>query len=300
MKKIFFIFTLLSLFGLLLSNSSEINELKFSHKYHVLEEELDCETCHQSVNQSVTGNDNLLPSMETCQDCHDTEDDNNCNMCHSDIDNPRVVSRIETYNFKFNHQAHLNSGFDCQDCHEAINQKNTVDPYLLPNMVFCMDCHESKSVSLECSSCHLPEESLIPLNHTLDFKHNHSDLASNENPLILKDKNCSICHQSSFCQECHEGDNLDRISHPLNYQFTHAMEAQGREMECSICHTERSFCIECHRDNNILPHNHTPGWVNQIKGDGGRHSFEAEIDLESCMGCHEQNAEQICKKCHEN
>ena len=74
MKKIFFLFTLLSLFGLLLSNSSEINELKFSHKYHVLGEEIECETCHEPANKSVTGKDNLLPTMETCADCHDIED----------------------------------------------------------------------------------------------------------------------------------------------------------------------------------------------------------------------------------
>ena len=85
---------------------------------------------------------------------------------------------------------------------------------------------------------------------------------------------------------------------PLNYQFTHALEAQGKESECSACHTERSFCIECHRDNNILPHNHTAGWINTI--DGGRHKTEAEIDLESCMACHEQNADQICQPCHDN
>ena len=167
-------------------------------------------------------------------------------------------------------------------------------------MVFCMDCHDQKSAANECSTCHLPEESLIPVSHTLDFKHNHSDLASNEDHVILNDKKCSTCHQTSFCQECHEGDNLDRLSHPLNYQFTHALESQGKEMECSVCHTERSFCIECHRDNNVLPHSHTPGWVNQIKGNGGRHSFEAEIDLESCMACHEHNAEEICQPCHNN
>jgi cytochrome c7-like protein len=298
MKKIFFIITLFAFCGLLISNSTQSSELKFSHNYHVVEEELECATCHESANQSVSGKDNLLPSMETCADCHDIEDDNNCTLCHSDVDNPREVTRIEDYSAKFNHQAHLNNGLNCNDCHAAVNQKTNVEPFELPNMVFCMDCHNQQSAANECSNCHLPGESLVPSSHVLDFKHNHAVQAINENPTILNDKKCSTCHQTSFCQECHEGDNLGLQSHPMNYQFTHSLEAQGKEMDCSVCHTERSFCIECHRDNNVLPHNHTAGWANTI--DGGRHKLEAEIDLESCMACHEQNAEQICQPCHGN
>ncbi len=104
------------------------------------------------------------------------------------------------------------------------------------------------------------------------------------------------CHQQSFCQDCHEGDNLDRLTHPHNFEFTHALAAQGKERECAVCHTQRSFCIDCHRDNLVLPHNHPSGWTNQI--DGGRHRLEAMSDLENCMACHEQNADQICQPCH--
>jgi hypothetical protein len=163
-----------------------------------------------------------------------------------------------------------------------------------------MDCHEQKAAPKECLACHLEGESLIPASHNLDFEHNHSDLARNEDPAILKDKKCSTCHSVNYCQDCHEGDNLDRTTHPLNYQFTHSLDAQLKKIECSSCHTDRLFCIECHRDNQIMPHNHSPGWVNRIPDDGGRHKLEAQIDLESCMACHEQNAEQICQPCHGN
>ena len=75
-----------------------------------------------------------------------------------------------------------------------------------------------------------------------------------------------------------------------------SIQAQGKEKECAVCHTERQFCISCHRDNQLLPHNHVAGWA--LPNVGGRHKDEALNDIESCMACHEQNAEQICNKCH--
>ncbi len=300
MKKVYFILGLLIISGILLSNSTEQIELKFPHQLHIIDEEMECSTCHESAINSTSGDDNLFPEMEMCSECHDIEDEDNCELCHSDIDDPREVPRIETYMQNFSHQKHDENGFDCQSCHESISQKTSVESYDLPDMVFCINCHEDKSVTAECSLCHLPGESLIPLSHNMDFIHNHSDLATNEDPSILGDKKCSTCHSVNYCQDCHEGDNLDRNTHPLNYQFTHSLEAQVKDIECSTCHTDRLFCIECHRDNHIMPHNHSPGWTNQIPDDGGSHAIEAEIDLESCMACHEQDAEQICQPCHGN
>ncbi len=298
MKNVFFLFIILFLVGISHSSSTDTIELIFSHQLHMVEAELECSTCHESALNSVSGKDNLFPDMETCGDCHEIEEDENCGMCHSDVDDPREVPRIEIYMQKFSHKKHLESGFDCQNCHAPVAQKKSVGTYILTNMISCIDCHDEKAAPRECSVCHLPEESLIPVSHNLDFMHNHSDLATNEDPSILNDKKCSTCHSINFCQECHAGDNLERTTHALNYQFTHSLDAQAKGFECSTCHTDRLFCIECHRDNQIMPHNHSPGWVNQIPDDGGRHKLEAEIDLESCMACHEQNAEQICQPCH--
>lgn len=117
---------------------------------------------------------------------------------------------------------------------------------------------------------------------------------------MAADMNCATCHTRQFCQDCHEGDNLDRLTHPLNYEVTHALEAQAKQAECAVCHTERQFCIECHSENNVMPHNHTVGWTNKFPNDGGRHKVEALNDLDACIACHEQNAELICGSCHGN
>lgn len=275
-------------------------KLIFSHKLHVVDQELECSTCHLSADRSQTGADNLFPSMADCANCHDVEDENTCSMCHSNPENPVSPSYIETYSQKFSHQRHVQAGLECQTCHEKVSRKTEVGEYILPTMVDCMTCHESRSISTTCNTCHLKSEKLLPASHTSNFIHSHSDLARMNVADISGDKNCNTCHKVDFCQQCHEGDNLERRTHPLNFEFTHSLFAQGKERECAACHTERSFCVDCHRDNNLMPQNHTVGWTNAIPGDGGRHKLEAANDLEACMACHEQDAQVICQPCHGN
>ncbi len=144
----------------------------------------------------------------------------------------------------------------------------------------------------------MPGDKLKPISHTPNFTHTHGDMARLNVREMNADMDCATCHKPKFCQDCHEGDNLDRLTHPLNYEFTHSLDAQGKERECAVCHTERQFCVNCHIDNQVLPKNHTAGWVNRIPNDGGRHRVEALNDIEACMACHQQNADQICQACH--
>lgn len=273
----------------------QADELTFSHQYHIEEEELECGDCHD-VEESTTGLDNLLPSMEVCSDCHEVEEPDECGMCHTNVDDAREVPRIDTYSVKFSHQKHLDNDLDCANCHAAVAQKAVVEPFILPTMVACVGCHEDRGVVQECATCHLPDERLRPLSHAPNFTHTHGDLARHDALTIDAEKTCQTCHSDDFCQDCHEGDNLDRLTHPLNFAFTHALEAQANEKTCVTCHTEPLFCIDCHRDNQVLPHTHTAGWANTL--DGGRHRLEALSDLSSCISCHEDDADRVCQPCH--
>ncbi|GAB4373493.1 MAG: hypothetical protein Kow0042_17420 [Calditrichia bacterium] len=278
--------------------NEEAGELKFSHQLHVVDNDLECETCHAPASESTSGTDNLMPTMETCGNCHDIELDEGCQLCHSDLENPRAVPRISDYSSLFSHETHLTAGLECVSCHQEVQQKAQAFPYTLPSMSFCMECHGAKGVSQECMACHKPSERLKPLTHGVNFIHEHGDQARSATTATMTAQKCAMCHTKSFCQNCHEGDNLDRTTHPLNYAFTHSLDASGKERDCMVCHTERSFCLDCHRDFQVMPHNHTVGWVNRLPGDGGLHRVEAQNDIENCMACHEQNAQQVCKKCH--
>ena len=273
-------------------------EIVFSHQLHVDDEGLDCTDCHADVEASRAGTDNLMPTHETCSDCHDVDDEATCGTCHNDTANPRIGPRIVDYSRLFSHELHLAADVACASCHEQMDRKTTVEPYHLPTMVACLDCHETRHAPTDdCRSCHTPDERLTPRNHTTDFmRRTHGDLAATQAVTPSGDKTCQTCHSDDFCQDCHEGDNLDRFTHPLNFAFTHALEAQAADQNCSSCHTDRQFCTDCHRDNQILPHTHRPGWVNRL--DGGRHRFEATADLESCIACHESDADRICQPCH--
>jgi c(7)-type cytochrome triheme protein len=285
-RKIIFISTisLLIYFYFTVFAGKEKSELIFSHKQHVVENELECATCHESAENSKSGKDNLMPSMEICGACHDVESSEACGICHSDTENPRNVPRVEDYFPLFSHEMHLTAGLECDACHQEVTLKEVVEPYILPKQKDCQLCHTQKKVK--------------PQTHGPNYIHVHADDSKSNTNIIQTSQSCNLCHSSRYCQYCHEGDNLDRITHPLNYAFTHSMDVRGKERECSVCHTERSFCDECHRANFILPHNHTAGWA--IPFVGGQHVSEAQNDLDNCLSCHEQNAEQNCQKsgCH--
>jgi hypothetical protein len=264
---------------------------EFSHQYHIVDEELACNDCHTSVNTSTTGTDDLMPDPSVCADCHEIDDE------------PVVKAALQTakiidYNILFSHKLHTEEEIQCAECHGDIAQNEAGQKASRPDMVACMDCHQSNHAENNCLTCHSPEEQLKPTNHNLTFMHTHGDLSRNEIMTVNGNKNCMTCHTKQSCQDCHEGENIDRLTHPLNFEFTHALQAQGKEKNCYTCHENRSFCSSCHVENNILPHNHVAGWTNKIPGDGGRHSLEASIDLENCMSCHERNAEEVCAQCH--
>ncbi len=276
--------SLLMIFYLNVWGGKEKTELIFSHKLHVVENEIECATCHALAEESKSGEDNLMPEMEICGNCHDIESEAECKICHSDIENPRSVPRVTDYFPLFSHEMHISDDLGCETCHSEIVNKEAVEPYILPTQEDCQNCHISKKTK--------------PKTHGISYYHTHGDDVKSNSNIVNVSQTCRICHSERYCQYCHEGDNLDRVTHPLNYAFTHSLDARGKERECAVCHSERSFCIACHRENFIMPHNHVAGWA--VPEAGGNHVSEALYDLENCMSCHEQNADQTCQKsgCH--
>ncbi|MCB9058251.1 MAG: hypothetical protein H6627_06770 [Calditrichae bacterium] len=269
--------------------SDDTDELGFSHQIHVTDQEIACLDCHEGAADSETGSDNLMPEKSVCMDCHESDE----------IAGFENIAPITDYSQKFSHKLHLDNDVKCENCHVNIAQKETSLPKALPVMNDCQSCHENKMVASEnCMTCHMENENLKPVSHTLDFLHNHALLARADAKEMSANMNCASCHTTQYCQDCHEGENLDRTTHPLNYEFTHALDAINKQNNCTTCHTDRQFCNDCHRDNNVLPHTHTAGWVNNFPNDGGRHAVEGRNDLEACASCHENNAQITCQPCH--
>jgi hypothetical protein len=281
--------------ALLSVNASQKDRILFSHQKHVEELGLECSTCHAGADSSLRGTDNLLPSMETCFQCHDGESaPNTCTLCHSNPDEAGVAPRILTYSPKFPHAVHLKSGEDCLVCHVGVEKDSLGVARYLPKMTQCQRCHEQKRASdpLNCQVCHLSGKDLRLVSHKLEWAHGHQ-FEAESNPA-----ECSQCHANNYCQDCHEGRDLTHRTHPLNFEWNHAIEAKMNKTQCLACHQDEIECIQCHREKNVLPASHNRlDWVNRL--DGGQHRIEAEVDLESCVACHgNYKTFPTCFRCH--
>ena len=85
-------------------DSSNKDIIKFTHKFH-LEQELECTDCHTEVESSVDLSKRLVPTMESCGNCHDIEDEEECSTCHyENVLEPFPVKTPELY---FSHKSHM-------------------------------------------------------------------------------------------------------------------------------------------------------------------------------------------------
>lgn len=189
------------------------------------------------------------------------------------------------------HTFHIqDQSLNCEDCHA---------PHQTIKTETCANCHEPGDVKgyvkKFSEQAALPGMAPRPRDHADDFRRAHGPQAE------LNPTRCTTCHAQRFCQDCHEGVNLQGNIHPLNFVQTHPFEARGQEEECLTCHQTRQFCEDCHLQPGHRAINHPvgPGWANTV--DGGAHKSEAESDLESCLACHDLGtAEPVCTRpgCH--
>jgi len=290
------IFILLSCFFVAQGLAQAPDKIIFSHQFHLSEADAECTDCHGKVKNSLDATDNLLPEMETCYSCHD-EDDTECSLCHSNPDEAGLAPRNKDFAAKFPHKQHINAADNCLNCHTGIDKKTEVGNFHVPGSATCTNCHgaaDFKEEQIKCLTCHDKEMDFEPSSHALNWSKDHG---LNQQ---IGNENCSHCHQASYCQNCHQGDNLDSEVHPLNFRLTHGSMAKANKENCLTCHEEQLFCLDCHQTQMVMPKNHSyVNWSNRIPGNGGRHAKEAKFDFDNCMSCHNDTfADNVCVTCH--
>lgn len=305
------------------------SRIKFSHKFHA--EITDCKGCHTKAGDAKTMKDQLLPKMEDCATCHDVENTDECNKCHYEsVQEPLVQKKSAII---FNHSFHVGNKVECTFCHKGMNEVDYSFESVgsIPSMETCASCHgEKKTASLACEACHISTVNLLPKSHNVvDFKKSHKFLAEKPNA------NCVMCHDNNSCEECHTGTTMltetgtaknfytpykphtfidgtkqQQISrvHDLNFQFTHGIDAKGKEANCQTCHQVETFCVSCHESKTgdlyytgIAPANHKSANFTTfgVGTGGGEHATLARRDIERCASCHESNgADPVCITCH--
>ncbi len=332
------IFSLAAIFLAVTAFSQETDEEKktnkdiliFSHELHV-EMDVDCESCHTIMEDTPTLSDIRLPLMDTCADCHDVEDEEQCTTCHYEDVYETYPER--SYDLYFDHSSHMGQDIACMDCHQGLNEVDYgfESAKTHPSMESCFTCHNDISVaSNTCESCHISTVNLIPQSHkTADFFENHKFAAD------MGNQECAVCHDNNFCEDCHtatvmitetntasdfytpysphkyiDNKNQQQITrvHDLNFRFTHGIDAKVKRDQCATCHQPETFCVECHSSEGgdfalggVVPYSHT---LNNfltvgVGTGGGEHAILAKRDIESCAGCHDtQGGDPTCILCH--
>ena len=225
-----------------------IPNLKFSHRAH-LDRKTSCATCHGDVSTLELATEAQLPSMRTCQGCHDgTVAPNTCITCH--------LSQVGgTMQSEFPGLGSLRPSGSLRGAAHTLEFRTTHKYAAQNDEGFCASCHKKDF----CVECH--NGSVKPMDfHGGDYVRMHAIEARRNSP------DCSGCHRvQTFCQGCHsrmgvaddeKGGQFGGTGrfHPAGWTESglagrgpghHAFEAQRNIKQCASCHRE-SDCTKCH------------------------------------------------------
>lgn len=128
--------------------------IKFSHKVHVADNQIDCMYCHHTATHSKTAN---IPSTNLCMNCHVIVREGT----HSgtfEIDKlveaheaGRSIEWVRIHKLPdhafFSHAQHVGAGkLDCAECHGVVEEMHVVRQENDLSMGWCLECHRETKV----------------------------------------------------------------------------------------------------------------------------------------------------------
>lgn len=175
-------------------NYSPMQPIKFSHKIHVKQNEIQCVFCHNSPEFS---RESGIPSTNICMICHNKIKSGTMsgqfeiNKIKKSFKNKKPIEWVKIHNLPdhvfFSHAQHVSVGkIDCKTCHGPIDEMNRTYQYSSLSMGWCIKCHREKEVQFENNKYYS--------NHT----ELHDDLKSGKITKITADK-----IGANDCQKCH-------------------------------------------------------------------------------------------------
>ena len=120
---------------------------------------MDCRYCHSSVEIASTPG---LPSVSTCRGCHllvgaGTPEVQKVIQAYG---NSEPIEWVEVHALPpfvhFPHMRHVNADppVSCQTCHGQVEQMVQVYQVANLKMGWCLDCHNERNVTTDCTACH--------------------------------------------------------------------------------------------------------------------------------------------------
>jgi hypothetical protein len=257
--------------------------IRFNHRFHVVEQRLECRSCHPGALVSKSAQDHLTPRPAACDGCHGTNHDDlnavqpgddapgQCAFCHTGWtpgdDNRVARMSIPRPNMVFDHQKHAARNIACRQCHGEVQELELATRDQLPRMRGCFACHQHPDAAARgeargaCETCHLKGNTAQGNRIRTKFAsgdmrpprwmHNseHSPDFIQRHKLVAANDSqfCASCHKEEECAACHDGRVRPRAVHPNDYLSMHAVEARLSTQRCTSCHREQSFCLQCHQ-----------------------------------------------------
>jgi hypothetical protein len=131
--------------------------IPFSHKLHAGTQQLKCATCHKNPDP---GERMGLATAAMCMQCHEDvkTDSPAIQKLASFANNKREIKWVRVYEIPsyvfFSHRAHLEAGGTCVECHGEVKELEQMYRAKEINMASCMNCHQAKGASIDCTYCH--------------------------------------------------------------------------------------------------------------------------------------------------
>lgn len=131
--------------------------IPFSHKLHAGAQALKCATCHKNADP---GERMGLATAALCMQCHEDvkAESPAIQKLASYAKDQRAIKWVRVYEIPsyvfFSHRAHLTAGATCTECHGEVKELEQMYRTKAVNMASCVNCHQAKSASVDCTYCH--------------------------------------------------------------------------------------------------------------------------------------------------
>ena len=131
--------------------------IPYSHKHHAGTLKLQCAFCHEN---KEPGELMGIPAAAKCMGCHKSvkTDSPHIQKLAGFNEQKRPVPWVRIYQIPsyvfFSHKAHLAAGATCAECHGAVAEREVLRKEVPVNMGTCMECHQKKKASNDCTFCH--------------------------------------------------------------------------------------------------------------------------------------------------
>jgi hypothetical protein len=132
--------------------------LPYSHKTHVGSLALPCRLCHSNP---APGIQMTFPTTSTCMGCHaaTVTDRPAIRKLAEYARSTQPIPWVRVYKVlpgvTWSHRKHVDAGVQCEICHGAVGDLDAMsETTAVTAMASCVSCHQARSVSAACSTCH--------------------------------------------------------------------------------------------------------------------------------------------------